>query len=365
MLVYLACYILSVFIIHVGLISKPKPIARFIIFIGLFLPAILAGCRDFTIGTDILEYGNRIFNSAASADSFIIFIGDSYNKRSGIFYLLLNYFIASMTDNAHWFYFTLSFITTGIVFITLIKRCAKKYIWIGMLSYYLLFYQESYNILRQYVAIVIVFYAVNYLYSKKYIKYCGFIVVGMLFHSSAIIGFLLIFTYLSIYGNYPKYVRILFITVLFVGLFVLNYIVNMLISIGILPSNYYYYVTGTVKFVFLTIPLCIPIFILCYINRKHLKKINQKELFFLLFNCILEAILLQLTSIFEQGIRISRYFGFFRIEVQQKNIECTSNIRRHLSIAFIIFYDLAYWYYYFIYSGAAATFPYTSSILGI
>src|SRR5699024_10351989 len=53
--------------------------------------------------------------------------------------------------------------------------------------FFTIYYFQTYNITRQWLAIAIVFFAIKYLFSNKYIKYLLIVLVASTIHSSAII----------------------------------------------------------------------------------------------------------------------------------------------------------------------------------
>ena len=71
-------------------------------FLGLLIPSILAGVRDFSIGTDINVYGNIWFERAHNI-SLYQYLKWASVSSIGIVYALLNYIVGLFTEDAHVF----------------------------------------------------------------------------------------------------------------------------------------------------------------------------------------------------------------------------------------------------------------------
>ena len=65
----------------------------------------------------------------------------------------------------------------------------------GMLVFYYLFYNTSLNMMRQWIAMAILFMAFSYLILEEKKKYCILTLVACLFHTSAILGFAILIVY--------------------------------------------------------------------------------------------------------------------------------------------------------------------------
>ena len=64
--------------------------------------------------------------------------------------------------------------------------------------YVAVFYPQSMNIIRQYLALAIVFYATKFIEERKYAKYCIWNLVAVLFHLSSATGFVILILWLLI-----------------------------------------------------------------------------------------------------------------------------------------------------------------------
>ena len=82
-------------------ITKEKRRILFVFFssLGLLIPALLAGLRDPTIGTDVELYGNYWFEYTRKY-SFIPYMEMANQQSIGLVYALLNYAVSFFSDDS-------------------------------------------------------------------------------------------------------------------------------------------------------------------------------------------------------------------------------------------------------------------------
>lgn len=154
---------------------------RWPLIISFIFLLVVAGFRDQSVGTDTKNYESLF-------DSYGTEIYMMYHAKEPL-YLLLHYFVAYNG----WGYSTLMFFSSAIVIILLYVYTIKvsprpNY---TILCFFLLYYYfYSFNTIRQYQAMMLVLLAWNYQMRKNYKLYYLFIVLGVCFHSTALIGFL-------------------------------------------------------------------------------------------------------------------------------------------------------------------------------
>lgn len=92
----------------------------------------------------------------------------------------------------------LYFIITSFIIIFLFWYTIKKESKIFMISILIfasmpVFYTASFGEIRQYVATSIIFFGFKYIKENKLLKYCGIVLIAVLFHTSAVIGIFIYF----------------------------------------------------------------------------------------------------------------------------------------------------------------------------
>lgn len=191
---------------------------------------ILPAMRYYTVGTDAEMYKN-IFLKA-----------NSYNLANSpveIGYIILNKIL-------HFFNIgngsQIIFIVTSFIILYLISKVIFKYSKKYELSFFLFitmyFYYNSFNQIRQYIAIAITFYAIKYIFEKDLKKYVICIAIAFLFHQSAII--MLPFYYI-LQINFSKK-----ISGIIIGLGILGYLIldKVLLIVFSLIPRYQKYASG-------------------------------------------------------------------------------------------------------------------------
>lgn len=181
MSIYLLVYISSILFLYLG--RKETKFGNFSIFVGLLLPILLAGFRGIDVGTDtenykeiydIIEYEGRYIPIVEPLYYIIAKIAIFFNKFSVVllfyqtFTILLVYKFARKCNHS-----------LNICFIFII--------------YYFLLYNASLNIMRQSAAIAYLLYISLYLRNKEIKKYVLFSFLGIMIHSTVIIGALLLY----------------------------------------------------------------------------------------------------------------------------------------------------------------------------
>ncbi|MDR1698892.1 MAG: EpsG family protein [Prevotellaceae bacterium] len=201
MLYYLTCFAISTFLFWLGQNIKParcEKIFRWSAYgAALLIPAVLAGIRDNSVGTDMMIYGVPIFESACQSADFNELFSRWGMKELG--YLWLNYTVAQITHNQIYFFGLIMFVQVLFVFLALRRWQDKFPIWLGMLVFYLLFFHPSLNIMRQMLALSIAFFGMQYAFERKFFLFAFWVLLGFLFHYATLL--LLLYYPLFWYAN--------------------------------------------------------------------------------------------------------------------------------------------------------------------
>lgn len=182
MSIYLPMIVCAVLFAWIGQHSCGKQ-RNIVMIISTLFPIVWAAVR-YDNGSDYLMYLKmmKIYGQIGSTiDSFV-----SVKTTEIGFYLLLK-LCGLLFDNA---YFIIFGFIAGVIcgfFFTGIYQ--QTFNW--ALAVFLFFstgvYFDSYNGLRQYIAVAIVFYALKYIWSGNFKRYCFIVLIAMLFHYTAVI----------------------------------------------------------------------------------------------------------------------------------------------------------------------------------
>lgn len=373
-MIYLAIFSFSIFCAALAQITEAKEMKHYpILFsiISVLILSLLGGLRHESIGTDVLFYIKGNFEAALWIDSFPKYFTAIYAKEP--LYLVVVYIISKVFGNFQVLLFTFQIMTIGCVYFAAWKR--RRYVapWFVLLIYCALYYNDSYNMVRQHLAMAIVLLGSVYLLEEKYKNCLIFFFIASLFHTSAFLSFILVPIYIylkrekSIFyfkkrksNLYGKKMRELTITVIaLIGILGIKIWCQLFIQIGILSPRYLYYFTNdnisghyfdTLIYLF---EICVLVF-----NTKYLKT-NMNNYRFYRTIAFLNVIVLQLTLFMSYGHRLSLYFGIINIltiaQIPQSFHKKKNQIIIYLFITLIA---LVYWIKIYYIGHVSETIPY-------
>ncbi len=382
MWIYLSVFVLSCLLIKIATSTNDKRIFYLFSVIGILLPCVFAGVRANTIGTDVRVYVEPMVEAAKQSTN----IADFFTKRwyvswrykspkdYEIGYTLIVYFITKVFNSLPTVLFVIHLLILIPLYEGLLYFKEKISVWFGLLVFYLLYFNLSLNMMRQWIAMAILLYALRYLIKNDVKKYAAAVVIGMLFHTSAIIGVMIyfIFRYTTRQQCVSKYYKIgnyvvdasinKAFVILIIGMFILmglNIVILLARLVGL--SDYIYYISGSIYFVPNQLLVRVPIAILFLLSYRRV--VNQDELApFWLSMIFLDLVSSQLTSISAYSFRISTLFSEYVIISVPSMIASVPRKggMRTLMYLILLCYLIFYWWYFYVYIGNHATVPYIS-----
>lgn len=364
-MIYIATFLISFLCMYLGRKSKYK-IPRYIgSLAAIILPSALAGLRDFSIGTDINEYGNAWFRFSIQYHyDLLFFLKFAVGSDIGALYALLNYIISSITDNVHWFYFALSLLTNVIVVKALDDNEDIIDPSFGYLSYLFLFYNLSLNAMRQSVAIALILYGYKYIKEKKNIRYLIVVLVATMFHSSAVAAVTLLVIGLLSNGKQKLVTKSLMLALCFGFVLFFPQIIKIFVNTGIISTRYFAYAINTKRgggFERIIL-LCMPFIIMTSYGIRGYSGL-KKEVFnelsmFLGFSTILSLMAFRLTY----AVRVAYYFDIMLAILSpflMENSKLQFKVqKKHFNSILIISYLLIYWIVVYAIRNSGETVPY-------
>ena len=400
MVTYLAIIIISTALAFISKIveerTKNKKLVILLDIIVVLFPSIIAGIR-YNVGTDYAGVYKPIFDELVNGHL------EERRRNIEIGYILINKLVIFLHGNFNIVMFICSLITNSCIYAGLKHYKDKINVPLGLFFFMVIFYQKSFNLVRQMMSIAIIFYGFKYLdikndekmyenekykkkylekgkniekykprykHSKEYIKYFAInyikyficVIIATLFQRTSLVMLIVPFVR-EIYVN-PKPV--------FQVLKVLSFVLLLAIilnfdTIGKLLSNiesleyYALYFSKTkasglsIAYFIRILPVIVPFFFM-------IKKTNQDKQMSLIFSMnIIGAILLllgYLTSTY--GERLALFFSIFQIVLFPYYIRNFKNnkILFVLSIIALVSVNLAIWFYDYIYKKRDETVPY-------
>lgn len=308
-----------------------------IIFVLLW---IVAGFRE-GVGTDYYPYKDYFFKTE---------VYTLFNNPFEWGYYLLNKIINILTGNSRFIFLIVSFFILYVINKTILKHSPNYYLSI-LLFINLYFYFNSLNIMRQFIAIAIVFYSVQYIYQRDLKRFSISIVIASFFHLTSLFFW---FMYFIVQKKYKTYVYLLGILLSLLFVFLFPYITNLLI---VIMPRYEAYLTNmfTSSSSYSVILIIISTLMFAYILLRN-KEWEKENI--ILFNLVYIGLILNIAASFNfLFYRVSIYFYIFVILLIPNLVQKVDKRYRNWISAAIISVSIAYCIY-LLYSGNGEILPY-------
>lgn len=290
LIVYISSFANRVFNknVHIKLVSH---IFSAIAFISMF---IVSGYRYY-VGTDYAVYKQLFLDTYPKMNEL---------PSDEIGYYILNKLVYKISTDYQSIFIVTSLIILLLIFITIYRECNKYelgiYLFITLYHFY-----SSFNVIRQYIAIAITFYAVKYIFEHKFYKYLIAILLASSFHITAII-MIPVYFIVQIKMDTKD-----FIYGAIIGIVCLNAFEKVLsILIDLFPKYEQY--NDSVLFTYGSIRGLVIygiIFMVIYIYRDKLIKADIKNSVYI--NFIFISLLVSILT--TRGVLFARIAGFFNI----------------------------------------------------
>jgi len=326
------------------LYKKNPKISKFLSLIAILILSLFAAIRGLTVGTDINIYGYRYFHSAGYYPNIISYLNFYETEH---LYFVLNYIVYSLTHNIHVLFFVFQFFIALVVYNIAYKEKENGTMWLYILSYLMLWFNSSLNILRQSLAIFVILYAFRYIEDKKYFKYIIAVLVASLFHKSALLC--LIFPLLSLLSN-SKRQKLYLILIVIVTLIVYNYLDYIIIFTQNNMSFFQKYVSylsneeGNINWYFAAVKLIMLSGIIVFSKKAENKRSNN----LLIMLAVIDLLLYCFSAYIKYGYRLSYFFLphliilIPRIDKSLENYSGRSLYRLFIIVSLIVYWIVRY-----------------------
>lgn len=377
MAVYLIGFTVSIALIA---LTEKKHRALFCLgaFFALLIPCMIAALRSDNVGTDIQVYITKLVQSATNAPNLRAYLDDywyigyrnQYVADYEYGFSLLVYALTKLTHSIPVILFAIQAITVVPIFLALARGRKDGPVWLGMLVYYLLFFNASLNAMRQFMAMGILLLAFRFLLEKRYVPTLLLTAVSLLFHYSGLIVVPIYCVYwiLNLRRDYlfkhnniqftGRTTIVLIISVCAFGLLLnLNLLLKLVSSLGM--SRFSNYLTGDQFHLLINqIILRLPVIGLFIANWKYLKSHSKTAAFYMAM-LVLDMVAAQLISVDTFAFRISQYFLMYLIPAAPVLYTCRKQgMARSVNTLLLVAYLLVYWYYTYVLQLRHGTVPY-------
>ena len=327
------------------------------------------GLRDFGVGVDTTVYIDEYFNNAALINSFEDFLFDESLDKGFVALAYISHLFSDSRQSL--LVVTELFITTFIVLGVYEYKKTINFSFAGFfLLFWLLYQQETTNLMRQFCAMSLLFYGFAKLLQKNYFLFLFLCIIAYFFHSSTILFSLVLLGYfLSKTDSKLKYLLLLLPVLgayyVYNNFYALLYYAGDLNLVSEIYTDRYGELspydgsTGHVNLKFL-VPSILVFLVFRY------KLLHKQEFYMLLFLLITTFLLEQTKFISQYFFRMSYYSGivfivYFSIAFKKRYWKKLLYVQIPCIIA--LFY-YAYQNYTFMESSTIG-FMYRSKILGI
>lgn len=326
---------------------------KFAYFVAFLLPTLLAACRGNT-GTDSNMYQNTYY------DIENVQRWQDFELGYQMLVKLLNYF-----NLPYQFLFGIMGFLTCFFIILFIKNEKNNInVSVAVFIYFIDLYLGSFNIMRQGLAITMVLYAFSLFLDKKYIRFLIVILSACLFHSSAMLGFVIVAGKIIFDNRYSKFMYIVISGI--VLYFVFHRELLGKIAYIISHSSYYAsYITRDAESEGSILKYFLKIFPVLFISILFILQKNVSDRIKVYFGLMLGGYLISVLGVITatQVHRIGYYFSYLVIIVLSSC--CNSSIiignkkitTQTTSVVVVLYFILVFFYNY-VYRGFCDLIPY-------
>lgn len=347
---------------------KLPKIKRYHLYLVLSVTAVvlLAGMRDYTVGTDVQVYGNSLFYYAKEYHPFSVYL-DRFSHIEPL-YLALVYFSAMVAQEPHILYFLTGLLIYAFLMLSFVKIRGSFPITLTWLAFLCLLYGDTYNAMRQCVAIAIGIWAFFSAVEGYKIKFIVGVLVAFLFHNTAIIIIPTYFVYFILQKNNKFWVKCTLLILVFGGIVFFNEILSYLMQIGLLDDKMEkYYISESTGLSVFAILIRLPFFVLIILNKKAFLKgnmssckmlRNENEADFYIMALMFEMLSVEMSAFVPSLYRISLYFIPFRCMAYARICKVLNKKNRMVLLCCLILYLLVVFIYQNQIKGNNEIYPY-------
>ncbi len=370
MTVYLVGFATSIFLFYYADSKKHQGReARISVFLALLIPCLIAGLRDNSIGTDVSWYVEPLFQCAQASDSFLEFYSleiqlpnwtvvavSSYE----IGFLITSYLAAHVFNNIALQLLLLQVLTIFPIYKGLAAFRDRLPVWLGMAVYLLMYYNQSLNMMRQWIAMAFLFYGFQFLEKAQYRRYFLAMAVGALFHYCAVLGLSILFLYQVLAKENIKNRTLKALLIVLIGVGTMLGLENIALLMKMMGVRYSGYITGNLSLMPRQIYYRIPILVLLCWRWKYLKQHTHYANYILVL-IIYDLLMSQLTSVNANSGRIGLFFSeYYMLFFPMICMASGSKNNRQIMKIFTMCYLIVYWLYVYVYGNSSETVPYVS-----
>lgn len=176
-------YILCIVAVSIFSLFADKKNKQLFVFLCAFVLSFLCGMRGIGTGVDTIHYYNFMSYIRGSGVSF----------GSDIGFSIISYFLMGIFNNPYYPLIVFSFVTNFLIVYRLWDFREEADFTLMLFIYMVVYYSYTFNIVRQFFAISIIFWGTRYIERGEYIKYIILNILATTIHTSSLICFSFLF----------------------------------------------------------------------------------------------------------------------------------------------------------------------------
>lgn len=361
MLPYLVIFFLSTFLFYLS--SRYEGRWQYVfLLLAILFPSLLAGLRDLTIGRDLEGYAIFVWDQVVQSENIFDLLLIKAFDDIELTYILFNFFISRFTDDIHFFFFVYQLVIMIILAKVFLKMKEHGNAHHFIMFYFLYYYCECLNIMRQSLAIAFALLAVTYLLEKKLVAYYVTGIIVVFCHFSGFILFLIhpLFVLIKKYGEYRVFSSFIICIVALISFVLFKSVVNYLTDSGILMEKFNKYANQEDMNVHkMDLVFFCSIFMYMFYAVKEYDEFTL-DLYYLLLVSILFILFGEVTEV---ANRMAYYFVSPVLMMMPLLRYSSIEHGRLFLLSYVMIF--VYFLYMAIVTGFAETIPYSSSLLGL
>jgi hypothetical protein len=263
-IVYVFVLFHVVFLAFLAQLSKSKVSGQIFVCALILSLTLLAGLRDISVGIDTRSYYMAILSASPG------YSGEQFYNYFEIGFVLLLKGLIFLVKDPHCVILLVSWMIHMLMIETLWSFKNDVSFSFSVFLYYTMYYFETYNVMRQWLAIAIIFFALRYLLEDQYLKFVCFLLIATTMHSSAIICMVFIPIHMLIVHKVPLKYKVLIGVAIIVYLTFSDYFFGLLGVESVFERYKHYYIGGSTSISFgfyFVLRLCILLFALFLLKQ--------------------------------------------------------------------------------------------------
>ena len=375
MLPYVVVFLINFYLAYRSeqIFFKDKRASLLYLIVLIVFNSVFVGLRDFGIGIDTMVYIDDYFIEAKYSDfQRIIFDGGQYD----VGFLFLAKVASLLSDDSQMLLVLTELVIMGFTVIGMFEYKKKmprlNFVWF-LILFSAGYYYHAENLMRQFCAMAVSFFAFSQFKRKRYLAYALFQVIGLAFHSSAVLFMLVpIYDFVSKMEGEKKYGITIVVFCGFIAAFAsYYYVITMLGHMGLINEIYAerygedsVFEAGTGISFRYVLEYAVPLFMVYYAKRKKILSSGNFYMLLVLFTSMF--CFEQFRYISKFLFRLGFYFGlmYYVYMAMALNTKKANSVIKFLFVAFMYVNS----YYTIIWQTSQKFkwgYEYSSKILGL